>query len=77
MFGVVFLGVYLNTKERKIRVRENDLKMGSGVTFESILGHSNSFCISVELGARPLLNAGLLPTSVQPKKLLKLFFVKK
>ena len=46
-----------------------DSKMGSGVTFggsllghfgvglpESLLGHFNSLCVSVELGARPLHN---------------------
>ena len=49
---------------------KNDTKTGSGVTFESILGHFrgrsarvtfesllghfNSFCVSVELGARPI-----------------------
>ena len=27
-----------------------------GVTFESLLGHFNSFCVSVELGGRPLHN---------------------
>ena len=28
-----------------------------GVTFESLLGHFNSFCVSVDLGARPLHNS--------------------
>ena len=31
------------------------LRWDLGVTFESLLGHFNSFCGSVELGARPLL----------------------
>ena len=29
-----------------------------GVTFESLLGHSTSFCISVKLGLCPLVIAG-------------------
>ena len=29
----------------------------AGVTFESLLGHFNSFCVSVELEARPLHNS--------------------
>ena len=33
-----------------------------GVTFESLLVHFSSFCVSVELGARPLLNPKLLHT---------------
>ena len=31
-----------------------------GVTFESLLGHFNPFCVPVELGGRPLHNYDML-----------------
>ena len=36
------------------------------VTFESLLGHFNSFWVSVELGARPLLNSNLETVHILP-----------